>query len=328
MNIFLNSKILFFIFILAFLFGIGLIKYLRPILIKYFPDSPNKRSSHKSIKPRAGGIVFVLVTFIFTLIFNQDYLFSILICTLLGIVSLIDDKINLSSKIRYSAQLLVVILLFLNSNLYQVYLSFKYQDSFLLFLVSFFIVFISTGIINFINFMDGLDGLVSGCMLIIISTSFYLFELNWLLPLIGSLLAFLFWNWDPSKLFMGDVGSTFLGAIFVAIIFSTTDIEKILGIILVSSPLMLDAISCIARRILNKQNIFRAHKLHLYQRLNQSGIRHSTVSLIYISSTLLISVFMIFYGLIFAAFISFLIICLGFYFDRNIAIPFLIASRK
>ena len=120
------------------------------------------------------------------MIFNQDYLFSILICTLLGIVSLIDDKINLSSKIRYSAQLLVVILLFLNSNLYQVYLSFKYQDSFLLFLVSFFIVFISTGIINFVNFMDGLDGLVSGCMLIIISTSFYLFELNWLLPLIGS----------------------------------------------------------------------------------------------------------------------------------------------
>ena len=57
--------------------------------------------------------------------------------------------------------------------------------------------------------MDGLDGLVSGCMFIIISTSFYLFGLNWLVPLLGSLLAFLFWNWEPSKLFMGDVGSTF-----------------------------------------------------------------------------------------------------------------------
>ena len=328
MNILLNSKILFFIFIFSFLFGIVLIKYLRPFLIKYFPDSPNKRSSHHSIKPRAGGIVFLLVTLIFTLIFNQDSLFPILICALLGLVSLIDDKINLSSKIRYLAQLLVVILLFLNSNLYQVFLSFEYQNSFLLFIISFFIVFISTGVINFINFMDGLDGLVSGCMLIIISTSFYLVELNWLIPLIGSLLAFLFWNWEPSKVFMGDVGSTFLGAIFIAILFSTTDIEKILSVILVATPILLDALSCILRRILNNQNIFRAHKLHLYQRLNQSGMKHSTVSLIYISSTLLIAVFMILYGLIFASILCFLIICLGFYFDRNIAIPFLIASRK
>ena len=328
MNIFLNSKILFFVFIFAFICGIVLIKYLKPFLIQYFPDSPNKRSSHSSIKPRAGGVVFVLVTLIFTMIFNQDSLFLILICSFLGLVSLIDDKINLSSKLRYLAQLLVVIALFLNSNLYQFLLTVDYQNSSLILICSFFIIFISTGIINFINFMDGLDGLVSGCMLVIIATSFYLFQLNWLVPLLGSLLAFLLWNWDPSKLFMGDVGSTFLGAIFVAIIFSTGDIQKILGIILVSSPILFDALSCITRRILNNQNIFKAHKLHLYQRLNQSGMNHSTVSIMYISSTLLISVFMIFYGLTMAFTLSFLIIVLGIYLDRRMAIPFLIASRK
>ena len=131
MNIFFNSKILFFIFISAYVCGIVLIKYLKPFLIKYFPDSPNNRSSHYSTKPRAGGIVFVFVTFIFTLLFNQDYLYLVIICTLLGLVSLIDDKINLSSKLRYLAQVfLVVILLFLNSNLYQLFLSFEYKSSF------------------------------------------------------------------------------------------------------------------------------------------------------------------------------------------------------
>ena len=58
------------------------------------------------------------------------------------------------------------------------------------------------GIINFINFMDGIDGLVASSMIFIILCSSFFLDLNFILLFL--LMAFLFWNWHPSKVFMGD----------------------------------------------------------------------------------------------------------------------------
>ena len=96
------------------------------------------------------------------------------------------------------------------------------------------------------------------------------------------MLAFLKWNWDPSKIFMGDCGSNFLGGLIFFFILSKGEYLIDFKIIFITLPIFLDCSWCIIRRFLNKENIFIAHKKHLYQRLNQAGMRHSNVSIIYI----------------------------------------------
>ena len=67
--------------------------------------------------------------------------------------------------------------------------------------------------------MDGIDGLVSSCMLVSISTSCIILGIdNNILFLLGSLLSFTIFNWQPAKLFMGDIGSTFLAAMNIGLI--------------------------------------------------------------------------------------------------------------
>ena len=68
-------------------------------------------------------------------------------------------------------------------------------------------------LINFTNFIDGIDGIVAGCFLVIFIMASVIID-NSYIPIASSLLAFLFFNWEPSRLFMGDIGSTFLGSIF------------------------------------------------------------------------------------------------------------------
>ena len=87
---------------------------------------------------------------------------------------------------------------------------------------------------------------------------------------------------------MGDVGSTFLGAILAALILSQKSIMLSAGILIISSPLLMDASTSVIRRFFAGHNIFKPHKLHLFQRLNQSGWSHAKVSLTYFSATFLL----------------------------------------
>ena len=125
-----------------------------------------------------------------------------------------------------------IILLFVS----ETQLIFNFSEIFLVkVLCLFLVIFIATGIINFINFMDGVDGLVGICMSIIFifaGISFY----NDIWPLITSILGFLIWNWKPAKIFMGDCGSTFLGAVYVGLIFNTQYLYDQIGLILIGTP--------------------------------------------------------------------------------------------
>ena len=169
--------------------------------------------------------------------------------------------------------------------------------------------------------MDGIDGLVSGCMLVIFITLSFL-GFKTLLPLIASLSIFLFWNWSPSKLFMGDSGSTYLGGIFFGYLLQIKDLNTLFAVLIISSPLMGDAFICVIRRFLAKKDIFSAHRSHLYQRLNRAGFSHSKVSLIYILATLLLSISFLLGGLKFTllfGIIEFFVLC---YIDKKFAIKF------
>jgi len=288
-----------------------------PFFRKFFPDKPNIRSSHSQIKPSGLGIIFVVTSSVFFFI-HSSYLF--LANSLLGIVGLIDDKLNLSASIRFFVQFLFVNFLIQQSDLFNNI--FNYNSLIINFVILLVANLILIGIINFINFMDGIDGLVAGSMIFIVLTTSVLLNQNFY-GLISALLAFIFWNWSPSKIFMGDVGSTFLGGFIVCSITHASSIKGAILIFISCIPLLLDALFCLLRRFFDNQKIFKPHKKHLYQRLVQNGWSHSSVSSIYIGSSAVISIFCISKNIILITLAIICLIIFGYYLDKNHAKPFI-----
>ena len=140
--------------------------------------------------------------------------------------------------------------------------------------------------------------------------------------MVGALLAFLKWNWHPSKLFMGDVGSTFLGAMLIGVSLNAENLELSCMTLMPAIPLLLDAAICVVRRFFASENIFEAHSLHLFQRLYQSGWSHTKISIYYLLSTTLVGIQVLLnsWVLIFCSIVS--IIIYAFYLDQKVAVPF------
>jgi UDP-N-acetylmuramyl pentapeptide phosphotransferase/UDP-N-acetylglucosamine-1-phosphate transferase len=152
------------------------------------------------------------------------------------------------------------------------------------------------GLTNIFNFMDGIDGIAAGHGIL---AGLGWGILGWLsevpqVTVLGLLvsvccLGFLLHNWAPARVFLGDVGSSFLGFIFgsLPLYMRTLSGGKpalshslMLGVFMVW-PFLFDTTLTLIRRLIKRENIFQAHHSHLYQRLVVIGFRHSTVSLIY-----------------------------------------------
>jgi len=303
----------FLVLILSILLTFFTLKFSIPYLNKFFIDKPNSRSSHKKPTARAGGIVFVIYGSLFC--FLQS-LYIPLFCVPLAVVGLIDDRFNLSPKIRFFSQVLTIFALLSFSNLR---FDFNNQLFEILILVMLFISGLS--MINFTNFMDGIDGIVSANMIIILSVATIEISTS-LLPMIGVLIGFLILNWSPAKVFMGDVGSTFLGALFFGILLQSTSWTQFFGCLFISTPLFGDALICVIRRFCNNENIFQPHSSHLYQRLFKAGFRHDQVTIIYSAAILLISIGWLIGGLKYVLLLSLLVISFGIWLDQKIAFPF------
>lgn len=143
-------------------------------------------------------------------------------------------------------------------------------------------------LINTLNFLDGLDGLAGGISVIAgISIFFLSFNLGQsaaaLLSLIfaGSVFGFLPWNFNPAKIFMGDVGSMFLG--YMLAILSIISGGKLATAFLILGLPVLDVIWVILRRIFSHKSPFAADKLHLHHRLLALGLsQRQTVIVLYL----------------------------------------------
>ena len=258
---------------------------------KFFLDNPNKRSLHFKPVPSAGGISFIIPLILYDLIFAYFNNFkggvsiSFLCIPLIGI-SFLDDLIKVSPKYRYLFQLLTsfLILGFSNINLFLLSPIFNI-------LIFIFLVICITTAINFTNFMDGSDGLVAGCMFVFFLIINYKLNSNIsIIILLGSLATFIYWNWNPAKIFMGDIGSTFLGVYFIANILQFNDIYEIAGLLLIASPIFGDALITICRRFFKGQNIFKAHRQHLYQRLYLGKLSKDQVAILYILQSSMIGI--------------------------------------
>ena len=304
-------------FVISFISSCLLLKLLVPFLRQKFLVTPNSRSSHLKPIPSGGGIVFVLVCSIFSLFFGY---WRNLFCLPLAIVGFADDNFELPMSLRYLTQTFTVTLLIFNSFSLSKFVGELDATIAILFII--FLIIGSTAVINFTNFMDGIDGIICGCMIVIFAHYSYMYNPTFW-PLVASLFAFLFWNWSPAKVFMGDVGSTFLGAILVGIILDSKSINDALSLLLIASPILGDACICVIRRKFYGYQIFKAHKKHLYQRLVMAGISHSKVSILYIISTLILSISYILGGINYLLIFTFAIFLFGILLDRKIAIPFI-----
>ncbi|AFY81389.1 UDP-N-acetylmuramyl pentapeptide phosphotransferase/UDP-N-acetylglucosamine-1-phosphate transferase [Oscillatoria acuminata] len=133
------------------------------------------------------------------------------ILTPLAFIGFLDDKHNLPASIRYLVQLTCAsIAIFCFGPFPQPGLTpWGTGGGIIAILLTLIAI---TALINFYNFMDGLDGLVAGVTTVQLGfLALYLNQPLWWL-LAAALLGFLGWNWSPAKIFMGDVGSTVLGA--------------------------------------------------------------------------------------------------------------------
>ena len=281
-------------------------------LKKYFADVPNFRSTHKKIKPKSGGFIFVLGA-LFSSFLKSNY--SFLLSIPLAVIGLIDDKFELSPKVRLFSHFLTVLVLFfcLPNSLFLII-----SKSYLVFPI---IIIAGVAIINFSNFMDGIDGLVAGCYLIIFSFASYLIDKMYI-PIVGVILAFLVLNWYPSKIFMGDIGSTFLGALFVTALFQIKSLELFIAFILFSFPLFFDAFFCVIRRFFGGKVLYKPHRDHLYQRLVDNDFSTTKVSLLYMGSTFFIALNYVKFGLSAATISTIIIFLSGIFIDRKYARKF------
>ena len=297
-------------------------------------DDPNERSSHRHPTPRGGGIAFVAVASAssgFALIAGETSLASAipLLAAPLSVVGLLDDRYNLPVSWRYGVQLLTSALILGFSPLVQRLGVSVGSESLLLLPVLLLLSFTVTAVINFINFMDGLDGLVAGCLVVCIAAPAASVDAPWSLwALVGSLIGFLFWNWSPAKVFMGDVGSTFLGAVFAGLLLQTSSWLDAFGFLLVATPLLADACLCVVRRLFAGQRVFQAHRLHLFQRLYQAGWPHARVSFTYLAATAVLAVAMLAGGWLWVFALAVLVLLLGVCLDQWVAVPFSVACRS
>ncbi len=151
------------------------------------------------------------------------------------------------------------------------------------------------GLVNAYNFLDGIDG-IAGVQAVTAAAGWFAVGLlsgNSALAtaavVIGSsAIGFLFHNWPPAKIFMGDVGSASLGYVFSVLPIlvgrflpdPVSERAPIAGFLMVA-PFVVDATFTFFRRLARRERLSLAHRSHLYQRLIITGLSHRTVTLLY-----------------------------------------------
>jgi UDP-N-acetylmuramyl pentapeptide phosphotransferase/UDP-N-acetylglucosamine-1-phosphate transferase len=148
------------------------------------------------------------------------------------------------------------------------------------------------GLLNAYNFMDGIDGIASGQA--VVAGLMWAWACGSSAPFVavaGVLIAaasigFLWHNWAPAAIFLGDAGSGFLGFAFAALPLvayqETGDARFPLAGVLMVGPFVFDTIYTLCRRLRRRENIVRAHRTHLYQRLVTNGWSHARVATLYL----------------------------------------------
>ncbi|MGG4394201.1 MraY family glycosyltransferase [Paenibacillus thiaminolyticus] len=299
--------------LVALLLATGLTPLVKKFAIKVGAvDVPNARKVHTRIMPRMGGLG-IFAAFVITLclmaLFVPDILFghrdSSLIWALLSggaiivLTGALDDRFELSAKVKLVGQIIAACVVVFGFDLTVDFVNVPFGDQYwnieswiAIPLTIFWIV----GVTNAINLIDGLDGLAAGVSAISIATILVMavFMGNPMViflcaVLLGSIIGFLFFNFHPAKIFMGDTGSLFLGfslAVLSLLGFKQIAIVSFITPLLIIGVPLSDTFFAIVRRAVQKKPIFAPDKGHLHHCLRELGFSHrKTVLIIYAIAT-------------------------------------------
>ena len=275
-------------------------------------DKPNHRSAHTEITLRGGGIVFPIAFMLFFIIStwgklvhlplhdqvaeNQNYLLFGIGLLLLCTISFLDDLYDLSSKIRIVFHFISVTLLLAFLNAFVLLPIWAIPVLYILII----------GILNAYNFMDGINGITGLYSLVALLSLLYVnqnmvsfVDRDFIIYPVLACLVFLFFNFrKKAKCFMGDIGSMGIAFWVVALIgllmMKTGEIKWILFLAVYG----VEVIFTILERLKLKENIFEAHRRHLYQLLaNEKKMSHLKVSTFYAVVQLIVNAVVIFSNL-------------------------------
>lgn len=255
-------------------------------------DHPSERGLHHAATPRGGGAAILLAASIALLGLNASgaggWFASpalIGIAAAYGALGWLDDHHSLAITPRLLAQLLFAagFVAVCGDGLVNPLVSVTALPAW--FLGGIVIVAVA-GFVNVFNFMDGADGYAGGAALAALAGGAIVAHVTGdrellltTLTLGAAVAGFLVWNWHPARIFMGDVGSYFLGFEFCAL--TARDVIEGYGAylwLILLAPFITDGVLTLARRIWRRERFWRAHRTHAYQVLILSGLSHATVS--------------------------------------------------
>lgn len=270
------------------------------------------RKVHAKPMPRVGGLSFILAFFIAVLFVlltskvpNMPNLFGFFLgAGIVAAVGFIDDTKNIKPWMKFLGQSIGAICV-IASGLRICYINIPFlvlyglNDVLSIIITYFWLV----GVTNAINLIDGLDGLATGVSAISTLSLLVIFILNGaseiaivlVAALLGGLIGFLPYNFNPAKTFMGDAGSNFLG--FVLATLSMIGLAKtytvmtiVLPVVILGLPIF-DTLFAICRRIAHHKSIMQADRGHIHHRLIDAGLSQRQAVIILYAITALLGIF-------------------------------------
>ncbi|MFF2483677.1 glycosyltransferase family 4 protein [Paenibacillus sp. NPDC058071] len=269
-------------------------------------DKPNHRKVHTRIMPRMGGLAIYAAFVIGFLVLspfipkglltpeNLNLIRAMLVGgTLIIIIGALDDRFELSAKVKLVGQIAAACVVVFGFDITIDFVNFPFAEAMqpiAAWLSIPLTIFWIVGVTNAINLIDGLDGLAAGVSGIAIGTILVMAIIMGNVPIIllstlllGGIVGFLFFNFHPAKIFMGDSGALFLGfclSMLSMISFKQITIVSFVTPLLIIGVPLSDTFFAIIRRLVNKRPIFAPDKGHLHHCLQELGFSHRKTVLI------------------------------------------------
>ncbi len=294
--------------LLAFLVSVTAIYLLKPIALKVgLVDHPDERKQHQGQVPLIGGIAFylgILSGILTSPVSLLPYLSLITVMSILVLVGVLDDRHELTPKLRLLSQFLVGLIIIFWGKLEL--LSFgnlvgAHSIALGLFAIPV-TLFAVMSIINAYNMMDGLDGLAGGIsfiqIILLMALCYWhgtLADANFLAIIAMSILGFLIFNFpfktQRAQVFMGDAGSMLLGAIMVWFAIHLTQgktaILQPVSLLWIMLVPIFEIMAAVIRRLFKKQSPLAADRGHTHHRLIDQGLSNKAVTYLLCLATLI-----------------------------------------
>jgi UDP-GlcNAc:undecaprenyl-phosphate/decaprenyl-phosphate GlcNAc-1-phosphate transferase len=272
--------------LITFLLVAAILVYFRIASRFNIIDKPNERSSHSYITIRGGGIIFPLAALLWFVFFGFQQVWAMAALVLIAVISFLDDLRPLSGKVRMLVHIVAVSLLFYGMGIFGLSW-YTVAGAYLL----------AVFWINAFNFMDGINAITPFYALVALATFWYLnlnyqfFPVELIVLLIIPTMIFSFFNARVrAKTFAGDVGSVSLAFLLAWMLIELILQSGRFYYILLFLVYGLDSVFTIIFRLIRGENIFIAHRSHLYQLLsNELKWPHVQVAALYAVAQLLIN---------------------------------------